>query len=324
MTRPRRFLPSLSLLMAFEAVLRTGSTAAAARELDLTQGAVSRLVQSLEAQLGQPLFDRHRRRLIATEAARTYGRDIMRALDLIQRASMELSVNPTGGVLTLAVLPAFGTRWLAPRLGTFMTANPGVTINLATRLKRFNFEAEGFDAAIHFGTDDWRDAGHMKLFDERLTACAAPDFLSRHPIAGAEDLRGLPLLQIETRPTAWTVWFASQGLGPQPTRGMLFDQFAPMTQAAIAGLGLALLPDYLAASEIAEGRLVPVLERAVAGVGAYWLVWPNARANYPPLEAFRSWLGRQTGVMQDRADIDESTAADRAAKPVRSKKDGLP
>ena len=302
MTRPRRFLPSVSLLMAFEAVLRTGSTAAAARELDLTQGAVSRLIQSLEAQLSHRLFDRHRRRLIATEAARAYGRDIMRALDLIQRASMELSVNPTGGVLTLAILPAFGTRWLAPRLGTFMTANPGITINLATRLKRFNFEAEGFDAAIHFGSDDWRDAGHMKLFDERLTACAAPDFLLRHPVVSAGDIHGLPLLQIETRPTAWAVWFAGQRLEAPLARGMLFDQFAPMTQAAISGLGIALLPDYLAASEIAEGRLVPVLERAVVGVGAYWLVWPEARANFPPLEAFRSWLARETRVLEKIAE----------------------
>ena len=83
MPRPRRYLPSVSLLTAFEAVLRTGSTAAAARELDLTQGAVSRLIQNLEAQLGRRLFDRHRHRLTATEAARAYGRDITRALDLI-------------------------------------------------------------------------------------------------------------------------------------------------------------------------------------------------------------------------------------------------
>jgi DNA-binding transcriptional LysR family regulator len=136
----------------------------------------------------------------------------------------------------------------------------------------------------------------MKLFDERLTACASPEFLRRHPVAQAQDLRGLPLLQIETRPTAWAVWFEGQGLEAPPVRGMLFDQFAPMTQAAIAGLGIALLPDYLAGPEIAEGRLVPVLERAVAGVGAYWLVWPQARANFPPLEAFRAWLASETAA----------------------------
>ncbi|WP_237154182.1 LysR family transcriptional regulator [Oryzibacter oryziterrae] len=299
LNRQRRFLPSISLLSAFEAVLRTGSTASAARELDLTQGTVSRLIQSLEDQLGRPLFERHRQRLIPTEAALVYGRDITRALDLIQRGSMEFVANPSGGALSLAILPAFGTRWLAPRLGAFLGAHPGVTVNLATRLRRFNFATEGFDAAIHFGVDDWRDAGHMKLFDERLTACAAPGFLAAHPVVTAEDLRGLPLLQLETRQTAWDAWFranrADGDAAAPEVRGMLFDQFATMTQAAIAGLGVALLPDYLAAPEIADGRLQPILRQSVSGTGAYWLVWPLTRANYPPLDAFRTWLAGEIG-----------------------------
>lgn len=74
---------------------------------------------------------------------------------------------------------------------------------------------------------------------------------------------------------------------------MLFDQFAPMTQAAIAGLGVALLPNYLAESEIAEGRLLPLFTQAVAGNGAYWLVWPKHRSDYPPLTAFREWLAAE-------------------------------
>jgi LysR family transcriptional regulator, glycine cleavage system transcriptional activator len=294
MSRPRRYLPSLSLLQAFEAVLRSGSTAAAARELDLTQGAVSRLVQTLEAQLGQPLFLRQRKRLIPTDAARAYGRDISRALDLVARASMELSANPGGGVLSLAILPAFGTRWLAPRLPAFLSAHPGITINLSTRLKRFNFAAEGFDAAIHFGTDDWRDAGHLNLFPETLVACAAPDFIARHSPLGAADLLNLPLLQIETRPNAWTEWFRGQGIVSPMPRGMLFDQFAPMTQAAIHGLGVALLPDFLADPEIAEGRLRSVGPVRQRGAGDYWLVWPETRATYPPLIAFRDWLTHET------------------------------
>ncbi|CAN7763216.1 LysR family transcriptional regulator [Rhizobium leguminosarum bv. viciae] len=288
--RQRRFLPSMSLLSAFDAVLRTGSTAAAARELDLTQSTVSRLVQNLEQQLGRPLFERHRQKLIPTQAAHAYGRDVSRALDLIQRSSMEFAANPGGGALSLAILPAFGTRWLAPRLGEFLVKHPGITINLATRLKRFNFAAEGFDAAIHFGADDWRDADHLRLFEERLTACISPALLAEHPIASAGDMAGLPLLQLETRPNAWRLWFEAQGAEPANVTGMLLDQFATMTQAAISGLGVALLPDYLANSEITEGRLVPVLKRSVPGSGSYWLVWPQSRANYPPLEAFRSWL----------------------------------
>jgi DNA-binding transcriptional LysR family regulator len=299
--RPRRFLPSISLLSAFEAVLRTGSTAAAARELDLTQSTVSRLVQHLEQQLGRPLFERHKQKLIPTEAAQAYGRDVTRALDLIQRGSMEFTANPGGGSLSLAILPAFGTRWLAPRLGDFLVKHPGVTINLATRLKRFNFAAESFDAAIHFGTDDWRDADHMKLFEEQLTACISPTLLARHPVDSAHGLAGLPLLQLETRPDAWRTWFTAQGIEPPRIAGMLFDQFATMTQAAIVGLGVALLPDYLAEIEFNEGRLVPLLKRSVRGFGSYWLVWPQSRANYPPLSAFRTWLAAEVSQQETGA-----------------------
>jgi LysR family transcriptional regulator, glycine cleavage system transcriptional activator len=288
--RQRRFLPHISHLSAFEAVLRNGSTAAAARELNLTQSTVSRLIQTLEQQLGRALFERHKQRLVPTEAAQAYGRDITRALDLIQRGSMEFSANPGGGTLTLAILPAFGTRWLAPRLGGFLKDHPGINVNLATRLKRFNFAAEGFDAAIHFGTADWREADHLKLFDERLTACISPALLRDRPVGKPEDVLDLPLLQLETRTSAWAIWFEAQGIRPRRVTGMLFDQFATMTQAAIAGLGVALLPDYLAADEIQAGRLVPLLRPSVAGTGTYWLAWPTSRANYPPLVSFRSWL----------------------------------
>ena len=285
----------MSLLSAFDAVLRTGSTTAAARDLQLSQGTVSRLVKSLEGQLGQPLFERRNRRLVPTQAAIAYGHDIARALDLIQRSSMEVVANPEGGTLSLAILPAFGTRWLAPRLGRFQSAHPGVTINLATRIRPFSFAAEGLDAAIHFGTDNWPEAGHLKIFDERITACAAPGFLDRHKVRSAADLAGLELFHLETRPTAWAAWYRGQGADPSGARGMLFDQFAPMIQAAIAGLGVALLPTYLADAEISAGRLAPILERAVPGTGSYWLTWPDARAGYAPLAAFRQWLAQEVG-----------------------------
>lgn len=293
MTRQRRFLPSLSLLSAFDAVLRTGSTSAAARELQLSQGTISRLVQNLEAQLGHELFTRARKRLLPTPAAIAYGREIATALDLIQRSSMRISANLGGGALSLAILPAFGTRWLAPRLGKFLAVHPGVTINLSTRISRFDFKSEGFDAAVYFGDGDWVNAGHLKLFDEKLTACAAPSLLEQRPIRTADDLQGLQFFQIETRPSAWPAWFEGQDAQAPPITGMLFDQFAPMVEAAIAGLGVALLPEYLADIEIAEGRLMPILRPSVSGTGAYWLAWPEDRETYQPLQAFRDWLGTE-------------------------------
>ncbi|MBD3765568.1 MAG: LysR family transcriptional regulator [Rhodobacterales bacterium] len=293
--RPRRFLPSLSLLLAFEAVLRHGSVTAAARELSLTQGTVSRLLASLEGQLGQTLFLRERRRLIPTEAALHYGAEVTRALDLLQRASTRIATGAEGGALALAVLPTFATRWLAPRLGGFLQANPGVTVNLATRTARFSFQSEPYDAVIFFGAADWPGARHQKLFDERLTACAAPALLARHPVQAPADLAGLTLLQMETRPGAWPAWFRGQGVDPpaHARTGMLLDQFALMIETAISGLGVALLPDYMARAEIAEGRLAPVLRPAVPGAGAYWLAWPEAKESHRPLAAFRTWIAGQ-------------------------------
>lgn len=290
MATPRRFLPSISLLSAFESVVRTGSTLAAARDLDLTQGAVSRLIQNLEAQLGVTLFLRERRRLIPTDHALAYARDVVKALDLISRGSMRVQSNTGGGTLSLAILPTFGTRWLAPRLPRFLADHPGITINLGTRLKPFDFEEEGFDAAIHFGQENWAGTGSVKLFDERLVACCAPKFLADHPVEEPADLIGLPLLQLETRPNAWAAWFAHHGVERRVGQGMLFDQFAPMIQAVIHGLGVALLPEFLAKPELADGRLVEVFGGPVRGDGSYYLVWPSVGAWYPPLQAFRDWL----------------------------------
>ncbi|SMO87177.1 LysR family transcriptional regulator [Paracoccus laeviglucosivorans] len=290
--RPRRFLPSISQLLAFEAVLRTGSTTLAARELDLTQSTVSRLLQTLESQLGQPLFRRHRQRLTPLDAARDYGRDVTRALNLIQHAGMSLVVNPAGGTLSLAVLPTFAARWLAPRINGFLGQHPGVALNFATRVPRFSFEAEPFDAVIFYGQPDWPGAHHQKLFDEAMTACAAPDFLARHRITTPADLSGITLLHLENRPDAWAGWFAAQGARDPRGPGMMMDQFSLMMQAAIQGVGIALLPDYLAQGEIAEGRLAALPFPSVPG-GAYWLAWPEAKDRHGPLVRFRQWIGDQ-------------------------------
>ena len=290
MTRQPQLIPSLGMLLAFEAVIRHGSVTGAAGELHLTQSTVSRLVQGLEAQLGRTLFVRSKQRLVATSAALAYQREVTRGLDLVQHAGLALIANPGGGSLALAVLPTFGTRWLAPRLERFFDEHPGISLNLSTRIGRFDLAADVFDAVIFYGEPDWPGALHAKLFDEHLTACATKAFLAKHRVKRPRDLARLPLLQLETRLGAWDDWFRAQGETPPPVSGMLLDQFAMMIQAAISGLGVALLPDYLAAMEIAEGRLVPVARPAVRGTGAYWLAWPESRNDWPPLVAFRAWL----------------------------------
>ena len=290
MALPRRYLPSLSLLSAFEAVARTGSTQSAARELALSQGTVSRLVQNLEAQLSVTLFLRGNGRLRATDAALSYARDLRRAMDMIGAASLRLSAAPGGGALSLAILPTFGTHWLAPRLPDFLAQHPGVTLNLGTQLRPFDFAATGHDAAIHFGQDDWPGATHAKLFDEQVMPVCSAASLASHRISRPADLLRLPLLQLESRPDEWQAWFAHHGQAGTPPRGMVFDQFATLMQAAIHGVGVALLPAFLAGPALAEGRLISAYGSAVAGTGSYWLVWPAHRGTTPPLRAFAEWL----------------------------------
>ena len=162
---PRRYLPAIPALMALEAVDRLGTASAAATELNLTQGAISRALQGLEAQLGVPLLTRERQRLHLTPAARDYVVEVRKALNILASAAITMRANPTGGSLNLAILPAFGMHWLAPRLARFAQTHPEVTVNLSTRLRPFDFAGTTFDAAIHYGRQDWPGDRQLSAFE---------------------------------------------------------------------------------------------------------------------------------------------------------------
>jgi LysR family transcriptional regulator, glycine cleavage system transcriptional activator len=284
---PRRYLPPIPALMALEAVDRLGTASAAAEELSLTQGAISRALQGLEAQLGVPILIRERQRLRLTPAGLDYAVEVRKALQLLASASITLRANPAGGALNLAILPAFGMHWLAPRLARFSQAHPEVTVNLSTRLRPFDFAGTAFDAAIHYGRQDWPGVDYLKLMDEEVIAVAAPGFPD---IADASDVLRLPLLMLESRPGDWGRWLAHHGHpGLRPT-GMLFDQFATLTQGAIHGMGAALIPTFLITRDLAEGRLKPLFGPPVAALGSYHLVWPRTAPARAPLRSFRDWL----------------------------------
>lgn len=292
MVTPRRLLPSIASLRAIEALDRLGSATAAADELALSQSAVSRQLQTLEEQLGIALILRQGRGMVLTPAARDYAATIRQALQQISQASMKLTVNPAGGTLDLAILPTFGMRWLVPRLADFARLHPEVTINLSTRLKPFNFATEPFDAAIHFGAPDWPLTHHLRLRAERVIAVCTPGVLPA-PLGAAQELLRLPLLHIDTRPDAWPAWFAAHGVEAANITGTVHDQFSTITQAALHGLGVALLPDYLAEQDLATGKLIRAWGGPTEANGAYYLVWPQEKSTDPALAKFRDWLALQ-------------------------------
>jgi DNA-binding transcriptional LysR family regulator len=292
MIPPRRLLPSLSGLLALEAVDRLGTATAAAAELNLTPGAISRALAEVEGQLAHPLLIRDRQRLRLTPAARDYVAQVRRALETLGTAAQRLRANAAGGNLTLAILPAFGMHWLAPRLRDFRAAHPDVSLSLSTRLRPFDLESEGFDAAIHYGRPDWPGADHLLLMQEQVQAVCAPGLLPA-PLTDAAQVLTQPLLHIESRTGDWGRWLAAHGLPGQRPPGMMFDQFATLQQAAIHGLGLALLPSFLIADDLATQRLIPAWGAPIRALGSYYLVWPRALPPRAPLIAFRDWISGQ-------------------------------
>ncbi|MEX0365114.1 MAG: LysR substrate-binding domain-containing protein [Ruegeria sp.] len=292
MIAPRRFLPSISSLLALEAVDRLGSASAAAEELSLTQSAISRQLKVMEEQLGVALIQRTQMRLQLTPAAQEYVETARTALHQLAQASLKLKANPTGGSLNLSILPAFGMHWLAPRLQDFARRHPEVTVNLSTRLQPFDFATDPFDAAIHFGQQDWTGVNYLRIMREDVLPVCAPD-LAQKQTNGPDWLLTAPLLHLDTRPDAWERWFAAQGMTATGLRGMLFDQFSTMIQATIHGLGVALLPSYLVAHDLQKGRLVPAWDGPSVSLGDYYLVWPQDRTESAPLRSFRQWLEGQ-------------------------------
>ncbi|NPD16282.1 LysR family transcriptional regulator [Xinfangfangia sp. D13-10-4-6] len=290
MRTPRRFLPSVSLLAAFEAAARTGSVTEAAAELSLTQSAVSRQIKALEDQLGFELFVRARQKIRLTFGGQIYAREIRDALARISGASLNLLANPSGGTLTLAVPPTFGARWLTPRLPRFLAAHPDVMLNILSRLTRFDFREDVIDAAVYFGDDPWPGAEMLHLRGEAVVPVCAPALAQRHGFETAADIRSAPLLHLTTRPDAWERWLAHHNAPDTGVHGMLFDQFSTLYEAAVAGLGIALLPEFLFADALEAGYIQRALPLPMTSPGSYHLCWPRERGDHPLLAIFRDWL----------------------------------
>lgn len=287
---PRRLLPSTSALSAFDAVARTGSFTAAAALLDLTQGAISRQIALLEEQLGTALVQREARGVKLTDKGRAYAEGVAEILSKIRSLSLEAISANEEMRLRLAILPTFGTRWLMPRMPDFVQKNPGITISFATRIGQFDFRSENIDAAIYVGRPDWPDADCRFLMNETVVAVSTPEFLMAHPIGAASDLLDLPLLEMASRPGAWRHWFGGLGITGHHPEGMVFEQFSNVTQACLAGLGVALMPEFLIEAELGSGRLVRAFDWAVESESAYYLVRPRHKLDFPPARIFADWL----------------------------------
>jgi DNA-binding transcriptional LysR family regulator len=298
MTYQRRFIPTTSALIAFEAVARNGSFTRAAEEMALTQSAVSRQVRALEEQLDCVLFERGNRQVSLTDAGRRYATEISKALMTIRDASIQVSGDGHNQVLNLAILPTFGTRWLMPRIPRFVARHPGITLKFATRIGRFDFAADGLDAAIYHGLPDWPGVRCTLMMREVVVPVASPEFVARNPCMAPADLLKYPRLAMKSRPDAWRKWFESNGIEARDDTGMSFEQFSTVAQACIGGMGVALMPEMLITRELDMRELVPV-GKGVLNDEAYYFAEPVRNNPSRAAEHFRQWLLDETGSKDD-------------------------
>ena len=288
----RRKIPSTAALVAFESAARHQSFTRAADELALTQSAVCRQIAGLEEFLGIELFRRSRRGVKLTEAGLAYSRKVAAQLDAVERDTLAAMGQQGAQGLELAVVPTFATQWLVPRLKEFQRLHPEVTVHLTNRTRPFLFADTSFDAAIYFGDGDWSGTeAHYLMPEEPLPVCS-PELLGERTQFAAAELASLPLLQQSTRPYAWRQWFAAQGLNvPRDMSGPRYELFSMLAQAAMHGMGVALIPPFLIQRELDAGLLVPAHPAALLSSDrAYRLMIPERKVESAALRAFRDWL----------------------------------
>lgn len=288
-----RLLPSLNALRTFEAVARHNSFTRAAEELNVTQSAASRLVRSLEDYLQIPLFTRQSRRIELTDEGRFYNRLVHDALDLVEAGTVELISSSQGnGTLSIGMLPTFGTRWLLPRLPSLQEKYPEISLNVISSDGELDFTKERIDVAIRFGHGNWPDAIIDPLMSEEILVVCSPKIMQGPmPLSDYSSLQHHPLIRHSTRPHSWDHWFRSVGASRDNLRwGPSLEHFFMIIQAAIAGLGIALLPSFLVEDELRTGALVAPFPVRIAGPGAYYLVTSAAKAELRRVKIFRSWI----------------------------------
>lgn len=287
----------MSALLAFEAAARHESFTHAARELFLTESAVSRQIASLESNLGVRLFVRAKQRVVLTRAGKLYGTQVRRTLEQLDRDTLSIIAHGSGGgSLELAVLPTFASQWLIPRLKDFYERTPDVRVNMGARTDMFSFDESHFEAAIHYGQPTWPGTSSDYLFGEEVVPVCSPALLAK-PVNKAHELLAYPLLHSTTRPDGWARWFDHSGIDDNLTmQGVRYELHTMLISAAAAGLGIALVPRFFVEGQLEQlGLVVPFAATTIAD-SAYYLVYPTELSHGRPLELFRTWLLEQASV----------------------------
>ncbi len=287
-------MPPLNPLRVFEVAASLESFTKAARSLNISQSAVSRQVGVLEDFLGVKLFRREPRGAYLTAAGRLYYLEIGPALRRIAAATEDVVESEKAEPLRVRVYNTFAAKWLIPRLHDFHSEHPSIRIRLSHAVTPVDFTKENVDIAIQLGRTDRLRTHAQLLFHDVIQPVCSPDLLARGPgIEGIDDLFRFGFVHSHYRRRDWADWLEANGCHRTPDEGMTFPSSLLAYQAAIEGIGIGIGQLALLQQELAEGILVPLLDRPVTRDLGYYAVWPEERPLNRRGQAFVAWLRSQ-------------------------------
>lgn len=295
-------LPDLDLFHTFEAVARHRSFTLAADELCLTQSAVSRQIKALEEALGLQLFRRLHRAIAVTSEGQRLFDSVTRGLDDVSACLSALGASTKAPQITVSASVAFAWFWLMPRLERFGTLQPDVDLRVLATDQPVMPGTGDVDVAVLFGSGHWEGLEVRLLFGERVYPVCSPAYLRAHPVLHrAEDLLDQTLLHLEYgKPSFggvdWRSWLLRQGVSGQPVRrGLRFNSYPMVLQAAEAGHGVALGWSYVTDPLVADGRLVCPVDRTLETRDGYYLCTSNTSGKSQGINAFLDWICAEAG-----------------------------
>ncbi|PHV12907.1 transcriptional regulator GcvA [Chitinimonas sp. BJB300] len=292
-------LPPLNALRAFEAAARLESFSAAANELFVTHGAVSKQIKQLEEWLGIKLFERSGGRVKLSDTGWRYLVQVQDGFDIIANATAQLQQPNRQRRLVINSTPTLAMHWLLPQLTDFQRQHPDVELRLVTSDRDVSRLDSPFDLAIRRGPGDWPGYISKPFLDEWEIPLCSPTLLERNAIHTPADLARHTLLYADTRPTAWQRWLTLAGVPElKPAATQQFDHFYLALQAAMDGLGITLGPLPMMQAEIDAGTLVAPLSGPTVRVRGYCWITPRAVMNDPAITAFCQWLEARAAALE--------------------------
>jgi LysR family transcriptional regulator, regulator of gene expression of beta-lactamase len=280
----------LNGLRAFEAAARRGSFTLAAKELHVTQPAVSQQVRLLEKRLGFQLFRRYANELELTDQGRAFQPGLTDAFNTIERLTDQVAAMRPGPVVIAGIAPAFALHWLIPRMPGFNRKHPEVEFRMATGGARLPLRDDWTCSVRRGEADDWPGYVTEELFPAPLVPVCTPALAKglRHP----RDLKRATLIVVAHLREQWTWWFEAAGLPHpiQPAGEVVFESSPMAIQAVLDGVGVAVAQLPYVSDALAAGRLVTPFPIVPRKYESWYLAYRPVRKDDPGLRVFRDWL----------------------------------